>query len=101
MTAPADESTTDARADDETGADESGTGTSVGEVAGGYAAAIDELETILDELETDDLDVDVLADKVARAATLVRFCRRRIGDARVEVEAIVADLDADDVPDAD
>lgn len=48
----------------------------------GYAAALAELETILDELETDDLDVDVLAARVARAAALVRFCRARIENAK-------------------
>ncbi len=59
----------------------------------GYAAALAELETILDELETDDLDVDVLAARVARAAALVRFCRARIENAKTEVQTIVADLD--------
>ncbi len=62
----------------------------------GYAAALAELETILDELETDDLDVDVLAARVARAAALVRFCRGRIESAKTEVQTIVADLDPGD-----
>ena len=58
-----------------------------------YARAIDELEAILAELEDDSLDVDRLAERVARAATLIRLCRQRIASARVEVERIVADLD--------
>ena len=62
----------------------------------GYAAALSELEAILGELENDDLDVDVLAKRVARAAELVRFCRGRIDDAKLEVQAIVADLDTDE-----
>lgn len=64
----------------------------------GYAAALAELEAILDGLETDDLDVDVLATRVARAAELVRFCRGRIDNAKLEVQAIVADLDAQSEP---
>ena len=58
-----------------------------------YAAAVDELEGILAELEDDRLDVDQLAERVARAAELIRLCRERIRATRVEVEQIVADLD--------
>jgi len=58
-----------------------------------YSAAIDELEAILGQLEDDTLDVDHLAERVARAAELIRLCRERITGARVEVERIVADLD--------
>ena len=58
-----------------------------------YAAAVDELEGILAELEDDRLDVDQLAERVARAAELIRLCRERIRATRLEVEEIVADLD--------
>jgi exodeoxyribonuclease VII small subunit len=54
-----------------------------------YAAAVEELEAILAELEGDDVDVDRLAAQVRRAAALVRFCRGRILDARVEIEQIL------------
>ena len=52
----------------------------------GYADALDELETILREIEGDDVDVDVLAERVARAAGLIEFCRDRIVAARSAVE---------------
>ncbi len=61
----------------------------------GYAAALDELETILRQLEGDSVDIDVLAERVQRAAFLIRLCRGRIQQARVEVEQIVADLEGD------
>jgi exodeoxyribonuclease VII small subunit len=54
-----------------------------------YAAAVAELEAILAELEGDDVDVDRLSAQVRRAAALVRFCRSRILDARVEIEQIL------------
>lgn len=54
-----------------------------------YAAAVSELEAILADLESDDVDVDRLADQVRRAAALVRFCRSRILEARVEIEQIL------------
>ncbi len=59
----------------------------------GYAAALAELESILRELEGSDVDVDRLADRVARAAQLITFCRDRIGSARVQIDEVLADLD--------
>ncbi len=65
-------------------------------VAGGYAEALEELEAILATLERSDVDVDVLADKVQRAAALIAFCRDRIGRARLQIEQVVADLSDDE-----
>lgn len=59
----------------------------------GYADAIDELDGILRELESSDVDVDRLADRVARAADLIALCRDRIGRARVRIDEVIADLD--------
>ena len=63
-----------------------------------YRRAQLELEGILAELEDDAVDVDVLAEKVRRAATLIRFCRARITEAQMEIEQVVADLDAPGSP---
>ena len=62
-------------------------------VATGYAAALTELEEILARLERTDVDVDVLATQVQRAAELISFCRDRIGNARLQIEQVVARLD--------
>ena len=65
----------------------------------GYTDAMRELEAILDELEGDELDVDVLAERVRRASELIKLCRDRITRAQDDVSRIVADLedfDADD-----
>lgn len=64
-------------------------------LAAGYAEALTELETILSELERSDVDVDVLAERVKRAVELIGFCRARIGNARMQIEQVVADLGAD------
>ena len=61
-----------------------------------YAAAMAELEQILEELEGEDPDVDILADRVERAATLIEICRRRIANASVQVERVVATLESDE-----
>ncbi|MCB0967741.1 MAG: exodeoxyribonuclease VII small subunit [Ilumatobacter sp.] len=60
----------------------------------GYAAALAELDTILRELEGSDVDVDRLADRVARAADLIAVCRDRIDAARLRIDDVIADLDA-------
>ena len=62
----------------------------------GYAAAMAELEEILQELEGEDPDVDVLATRVERAATLIEVCRRRIANASIQVERVVAVLESDE-----
>jgi exodeoxyribonuclease VII small subunit len=59
----------------------------------GYADALSELDTILRELESSDVDVDRLADRVARAAELISLCRDRISTARIRIDEVIADLD--------
>jgi exodeoxyribonuclease VII small subunit len=62
----------------------------------GYAQALDELDGILRELEGSDVDVDRLADRVARATELIAVCRERIGAARLRIDEVIADLDDGD-----
>jgi len=58
-----------------------------------YAEALAELEAILAGLEREAVDVDHLAERVQRAATLIRLCRGRLAAARLEIETVVADLE--------
>ena len=55
------------------------------------------LDAILRELERTDVDVDHLADRVARATELIALCRAKISDARVRITSITADLDTADL----
>jgi exodeoxyribonuclease VII small subunit len=71
----------------------------------GFAAAMDELTTLVDELESDEVDVDELTARVERAAELVQWCRERIDGARLSVEEVLvrldgAEQDSDDAPTA-
>ncbi len=63
--------------------------------APGYGAAMAELEQILAELERGSVDVDRLGAQVKRASELIRFCRERVVAARLDIEQVVAQLDAD------
>ena len=60
----------------------------------GYAVALGELDSILRELEGSDVDVDQLADRVARASELITLCRAKISTAQLRIEQVTADLDA-------
>jgi len=61
----------------------------------GYGEAVTELESILREIEDAEVDVDVLAERVRRAAHLIEWCRGRILAARAAVDDATAEL-ADD-----
>ncbi len=63
-----------------------------------YAAAVAELDEILAAIERDEVDVDVLSQRVARAVHLVSFCRGQLKAAEVEVERVVAELDPGQEP---
>lgn len=57
-----------------------------------YASAVEELDEIVAELDGEDVDVDELAAKVARAGELIAFCRERIDASQREVQAIIGRL---------
>ena len=63
---------------------------------GGYAEAMREVESILSELDSNSVDVDVLATKVERASFLINWCNERIASAQMTIDALVADLDVDE-----
>lgn len=58
-----------------------------------YAEAGSELGSIMKELESPNIDVDAFDVKVARAASLIRFCRQRIYQVRLKVDKVVLDLE--------
>ncbi len=61
-----------------------------------YGDALEELESLLDELEVTDVDVDHLAERVARGVKLVRFCRARLDVVTEDVQSVVSELLAPD-----
>jgi len=58
----------------------------------GYAQAVEELKSILEELENNEVDVDKLATNVQRASQLIELCRERIGNAKLQIEEVVKGL---------
>jgi exodeoxyribonuclease VII small subunit len=59
-----------------------------------YAEASAELEGILHEIESGQIDLDVLAEKVERAAALLGACRARLAATETKVKKITAEVSA-------
>lgn len=58
-----------------------------------FTDALDELNTIVSQLEAEEVDVDVMTQNVERAAFLVALCRDRLDSTRYKVEEIIVSLD--------
>ena len=55
-----------------------------------YKDAVEELESILHEIETGETDIDVLSEKVKRALFLIQLCRARLKQTDDEVRKLIA-----------
>ncbi|MDJ0367085.1 exodeoxyribonuclease VII small subunit [Hymenobacter sp. H14-R3] len=61
-----------------------------------YNEAIQELETILRSLETDQVDVDDLTARAERSAELIRVCRHKLRHAEASLDRVFDSLDEED-----
>jgi exodeoxyribonuclease VII small subunit len=61
-----------------------------------YNEAIQELETILRSLETDQVDVDDLTARAERSAELIRLCRHKLRHAEASLDRVFDSLDEED-----
>ena len=67
----------------------------------GYAKSMEELEAIVEEIESESIDVDVLTEKVKRASLLIGLLRGKLKGTESEVRKVLKGLDeeqADDGP---
>lgn len=58
-----------------------------------YHQAISEIEEILGQMESEELDVDELSAKVKRVSELVRFCRTKLKSTEAEVEKVLKEME--------
>ncbi|MBM3974797.1 MAG: exodeoxyribonuclease VII small subunit [Planctomycetes bacterium] len=59
-----------------------------------YAAASAELEQILVDIESGDIDLDALTEKVERAAVLLATCRQKLAATETKVKKVTAEIAA-------
>lgn len=57
-----------------------------------YKAAIDELQSILRKMESDQCDIDSLSTLTTRALELLKFCKERLFKADKEVEKCLDEM---------
>ena len=60
-----------------------------------YKEAFTELEDIIRQIESDELDVDELTNKVKRATELLSFCRKKLHTTESEIEEILKKIEED------
>jgi len=58
-----------------------------------YEEAYGELAQIAREIETEEVSVDVLAEKVKRASELIAFCQTKLRSTETEVNKIIKQME--------
>ena len=61
-----------------------------------YSEAFQELQDIVAEMEKGETSVDVLSQKVKRAAELIQLCKKTLRETESDVNAILQELTADE-----
>lgn len=58
-----------------------------------YTEAIQELQEILDKLESGDMEVDVLTEEIKKASGLLKLCKEKLYKTDTEIKKILDNLD--------
>ena len=61
-----------------------------------YQDAITEIETILEKMENEELDVDVLSFQIKRVSHLIKLCREKLHKTEQEVEKILEEMEKEE-----
>jgi len=62
----------------------------------GYKEALEEIESIVGEIENETVDVDMLVEKVKRAAFLIKYCKSKLKTADNEVKKVLKEFEKED-----
>lgn len=60
-----------------------------------YNEAIVEIEEILHQIENEELDIDILSEKVKRVSTLLKLCKNKLHKTEEEVQKILDDIETE------
>ena len=58
-----------------------------------YKEAMEEIERIVDEIENETVDVDMLTEKIKRAAFLVKYCKQKLRKTDDEIRKVLDELE--------
>ncbi|MBI4825361.1 MAG: exodeoxyribonuclease VII small subunit [Nitrospirae bacterium] len=57
-----------------------------------YKEAIEEIDAIVREIENESIDIDALAEKVKRAAYLIKYCKTKLKNTDNEVKNVLKEF---------
>jgi len=60
-----------------------------------YKQAVEELEQIVNEIESGELDLDELLKKVERSAVLILYCREKLKNSETKLNQVIKQLESD------
>ncbi|MCB2194967.1 MAG: exodeoxyribonuclease VII small subunit [Bacteroidetes bacterium] len=60
-----------------------------------YNEAVLEIEDILQQIENEELDIDLLSDKVKRVSYLLKHCKKKLTQTESEVQKILDDIETE------
>jgi exodeoxyribonuclease VII small subunit len=58
-----------------------------------YTEAVAAIEEILQQIETGEMDIDELAEKVKQASELLKFCKSKLFQTEKEIEKILKEME--------
>lgn len=58
-----------------------------------YKDAIEEIDSIVGEIENESIDIDALAEKVKRAAYLIKYCKTKLKHTDNEVKKVLKEFE--------
>lgn len=57
-----------------------------------YGEAMKELQEIMQAIENEELDVDILMEKVKKAAQLIKFCKEKLTKTNEEIQKVLDNI---------
>ena len=64
----------------------------------GYKDAVQEIESIVGEIENETIDLDLLTEKVKRAAYLIKYCKEKLKKTDDEIRKVLKEFEKEDEP---
>ena len=62
-----------------------------------YEKAVEEIETIIKDIEYGELSVEEVNEKIKRAAYLLEYCKKKLGKTKKELNKLLDNIDLDEV----
>lgn len=58
-----------------------------------YKEAYNELQTILSNIENNNVDVAILSDNLKRASVLINFCKENLSKIEIDVNKLISEIE--------